>query len=158
MRKVTVNAMDCLRRDPEAATRLDVTVSHAWRIECGSRTPFGAVEKQPAVGACAERELAYAGVRSGLRQRKRLIIFFAMRNQDAMVVKQIGRQLGHHDFHDALAMPGAGPPPRLRISVAAAADQRGVADTPRQFAAGTPSRRCGKQTALAVQGDRTDGP
>ena len=114
-------------------------------------------QNQSASSMGAQREFTHARIRDGLRQRKRLLVFFAMRNQYAMVVEQVGRQLGHHDFHDAFAVSGAGNSAGFRIGVAATADQRGVAHAAGEFAAGASGRRRGKQTAVSIESHGTHG-
>jgi len=110
------------RCDPEFAGFFHVTIGHPRSIERSGGTALAVEKDQPAGGVRAMREFAHAGVRDGLCQRERSS-FFAMREQHALIVQQIGGHFGHHNFHDAFAVAGAGNAAGVGIGVAAAANQ-----------------------------------
>src|SRR5271156_7184871 len=145
-----------LRRDAEFAGFFHVTVGHARSIERGSGAPLAVEENQPARGMRAMRELADAGVRDGLRQRERAGLP-AMWKQHALIEQQIRGHFGHHNFHDAFAVAGAGNAAGFGIRIAAAADQRGIADAAGKFAAGAAGGSSGEKASFLVESYRADG-
>lgn len=67
--------------------------------------------------------------------------------------KQVDGSLRHDDFHDGFAVAGAGYTPGGGIGIAAAADERRIADATGEFAAGA-SRGCGgKELAVRIERD-----
>ena len=101
-------------------------------------------------------EFADAGVGYGLRQRKRAGLF-AMREQDALVVQEIGGHLGHYNFHYPFAVAGAGDAAGFGVGIAAAADQRGIADAAGEFTAGAACGSSGEEMALVIESDSAYG-
>jgi len=71
--------------------------------------------------------------------------------------KEITSGFGKHNFHDGFAVSRGRNRAGLGIGIAAAADQRGIADASGQLAAGAAGGRCSVQTALFIEGDRADG-
>ena len=111
-----------LRCDPEFAGFFHVTIGHAGSIERRSGTPLAVEQNQPPGGVRAMRELTHASVRNGLRERERSS-FFTMREQHALIVQQIGRHFGHHNFHDAFAVASAGNAAGLGVGITPATDE-----------------------------------
>ena len=64
--------------------------------------------------------------------------------------------LGHHDLHDGLAVAGAGNRACFGVGIAAAADQRRIADATGKLAAGSSGRGSGEEPAIFVHGYGTD--
>jgi hypothetical protein len=82
------------------------------------------IEKNQAAGGMrAMREFADAGIGDGLRDG-RWSSFFSVWREDTLVMKKINGHFGHHNFHDALAVTGAGDAACFGIRIAAAADER----------------------------------
>src|ERR1700733_6767276 len=98
------------------------------------------------------RQFANASVSNGLCQRKGPA-FFPVWHQDALVVKKVDGHFRHHNFHDAFAVAGAGDPPRLEVSITAAADEGGVADASGELAAGAPCRGACGEISMAISRD-----
>ena len=119
----------------QGAVRTNIAVGHARSVEGGGRAAL-AVEKNEAaggVGAVGQFADARIGHRlANCRWASRL----SMWGQGARIAQQIHSHFGHHDFHDAFAVAGAGNTARFGIRVTSAADQRRIADTSGKFAAG----------------------
>jgi len=80
-----------------------------------------------------------------------------MRKQDALVVEEIGGHFGHHNSHDAFAVAGAGDAAGFRVGIAAASDQRRIADAAGKFAAGAARGRAREERAVFVESHSADG-
>src|SRR5262249_16122642 len=74
----------------------------------------------------------------------------------SFTTKEVHCRLGHHDFHDGFAVASARGPAGFAVRVTAAADQRGVTDSPRQLATGSPCRSCRDEAAITVHGNSAD--
>jgi hypothetical protein len=142
--------------DAEFAGFFHVAVGHARSIERRSGAALTIEEDQSAGGVHAMRELAHAGVRDGLRERKRAGLL-AMREQNALIVQKIGGHFGHHNFHNAFAVAGAGDSAGFRVGVAAAADERRIADAAGKFAAGAAGGSSGEKMSVLVERHSADG-
>ena len=70
--------------------------------------------------------------------------------------EEIYRRLGHDDLHDGFAPAGARDRSGLRVGVAAAANERRIADAPRMLAAGPAGGSARHQAAVNVPCDRAD--
>src|SRR6266568_9472251 len=141
----------------EVAVQGDVAVRHARRIE-GETGIALAVEKDEAasgVRAFGEKVNGFAGGDIGCRSIAR----GGWRCIDAgrRLAKKIDGGFGHNNFHDGFAVARARHAASFGVGVAAAADERRIADAAGSFAT-SPSRRCGgKEIARAVHGDGADG-
>src|SRR5271156_619832 len=80
-----------------------------------------------------------------------------MREQDALIVQKIGGHFGHHNFHYAFARAGAGDAACFCVGVAAAADERRIADATGKFAAGAAGGSSGEEMSVFVESDGADG-
>ena len=80
-----------------------------------------------------------------------------MRREDALVVQKIGGHFGHDNFHDAFAVAGAGNAAGFGIGIAAAADERRIADAAGKFAAGAAGGSAGEETAVVIESDGANG-
>jgi len=112
-----------LYRGQEGAIRRNVAVGHTRGVE-GEAREAAAIEEDEAAGRlgfCSE-------------QGDRLLRTFCSVRFGA--TQQVNRKLGHHDFHDGFAVAGGRGGAGFEVGVAAAADQRGVADAAGEFAAG----------------------
>ena len=74
-----------------------------------------------------------------------------------MVVQEIGGHFGHYNFHDAFAVAGAGDAAGFGVRIAAAADQRGIADAAGKFTAGAAGGSSGEEMSLLIERDGADG-
>src|SRR6266568_865312 len=141
----------------EVAVQGDVAVRHARRIE-GETGIALAVEKDEAAGgvrAFGEKVNGFAGGDISCRG----IAGGGRRCIDAgrRLAKKIDGGFGHNNFHDGFAVARARHAASFGVGVAAAADERRIADAAGSFAT-SPSRRCGgKEIARAVHGDGADG-
>jgi len=145
-----------LRSDAEFAGFFHVAVGHARSIERGGGAALTVEQNQAAGGVHAMRELANTGVGDGLRERQRTGLL-AMRKQDALVMQKISGHFGHYNFHDAFAMAGAGNAAGFRVGIAAASDQRRIADAAGKFAAGAARGRAREERAVFVESHSADG-
>src|SRR5271154_779026 len=146
-----------LRRDTERAAGFNVTIGHARSVKRSSGVSLAVQENQPACGVRAKHELANAGVGYSLRQGQWLVVFFAMRKQHALVTQQVGRHFGHHDLHDAFAVSRTGNTAGLCVRITAAANQRGIANAARKFAARSAGGCRRYEMATAIECDSADG-
>jgi len=71
--------------------------------------------------------------------------------------KEIHSRLGHHDFHDGFAVAGAGYAAGFGVGVAAAANERRIADAAGKLAARPAGGSGGKEAAFTIDGHGADG-
>jgi hypothetical protein len=144
------------RSDAECAGSFNVAVGHAGSVERGGGMAFAVEEDEAARRVGAMGEFADAGVGYFLGERKRASLL-AMRHQDASTLKQVRGHFGHYDFHDAFAVASAGDAAGFGVGVAAAADERGVADASGKFAAGAAGGRAGDEMSVLIESHGADG-
>src|ERR1700682_3219500 len=131
-----------LNGDDEGAVDCDVGVGHA-----------GGVEGEARVAVAVEENQAGGGVR-----------FFGEEGQGfgggflgVVMAEVVGGGFGQDDLHDGFAIPGGGDTAGFRVGVAAAADERGIADAAGEFAAGASGGGGGEERAVAVDGHGANG-
>lgn len=152
--------------DEERAICGDVGVGHARRVE-GETGIAGAIEKDETaggVGALGEKMdglaggehggVRGAGVRSG---GGRIAGGIGDAERGAGGAKEVGGGFGHDDFHDGFAIAGAGDAAGGGIGVAAAADERRIADAAGKFAASAAGGSAGEKRAAGIESDGADG-
>src|SRR5712664_2791265 len=146
-----------LDSDYEVAVQGHVAVGHARRVE-GKTGIAVAVEKDEAAGGVralakkvngfARREIG-GGEVAGISCRNWI-------DASRAGAKKIHGRLGHHDFHDGFAVAGAGNAAGFGVGIAAAADERRIADAARQLATSSARGSGGEEVALAIDGDGAD--
>src|SRR5580692_10963542 len=141
--------------DTEFAGFFHVAVGHARSVECGSGAALAIEQNQAATGVHAMREFAHAGIGNGLRERERASLL-AMREQHPLIVQKVSGHLGHHNLHDPFAVASAGNAAGFCVGIAAAADERRIADAAGKFAAGAAGGSSGEKMAVLVESDGPD--
>src|SRR5215471_8951466 len=137
-------ASRALNRGEEGTVGVDEGVGHTWRVE--GRTGIAVfVEEDEAAGAFAAfgEELHSSLASAGGRGRSR--------------PKEIARGLGEDDAHDGFTIAGRRDRASFGVGVAAAADQRRIANAAGEFAAGAAGRRGGEKSTLVIESDGADG-
>src|SRR6266566_4130524 len=76
---------------------------------------------------------------------------------DRRFTQEVDGSFGHHDFHDGFAVAGTGDPAGFGIGVTATADQRGIADASRKFAASAAGGSRCKQISFPIDGHGSYG-
>jgi len=71
--------------------------------------------------------------------------------------KEIDGGLSEDDFHDGFAVAGAGNAAGFGVRVAAAADERRIADAARKFATSAASGSGGEEASVGIDGNSADG-
>jgi len=135
----------------EGAVEGDVAVGHAGSVE-GEAGVAGLIEEDEAAGAVAALLEEFGGVESGAHGER----FFILGGQRG-AAKEIHGGFGHDDFHDGFAMAGAGSGASGPIGVAAATDERRIADATGKFAAGAAGGSGGEEAAFTIKSDGADG-
>ena len=79
------------------------------------------------------------------------------RGSGAGRAQKIAGGFGEDHFHDGFAIAGGGNAAGFGIGVAAAADERRIADAAGKFAAGAAGGGGGEQPALVIESDSADG-
>ena len=141
-----------LRGDSKSALGLHIAVGHTRSVKCSRGKAIAVEQDQTARGVRSMREFADASIGNGLRQRERPP-FFSMRQQNARVVKKIDGHFGHHNFHDAFTVSGAGHAAGFGVSVTATANERRVADASGEFAARAAGGSSRGETSVAIDCD-----
>ena len=116
-----------LRPDVQRAVGGDKTVGHTRSVEGGGGMTLAVEEYEPAGRLSAVGEFADAGIGDSLGDRERAA-GFAVGRKGARIGKKIDRHFGHDDFHDALAVAGAGNTANGGVGIAAATNERRIAD------------------------------
>src|ERR1700674_1958603 len=147
-----------LNGSDEIAVHGHVAVSHARRVERKTWVAV-AIEQNEAAGGMSTNVEEVNGLARGKIGRRELARIGCRSGVDASHAgtKKIHGRLGHHDFHDGFAVPGAGNAAGLGIGVAAAADERRIADPAGKFTTGSTGGSGGEEAALAIDGDGADG-
>ena len=158
-----------------------MAVGHAGSIERGGWVAFAIYEDEAACRVRPMGEFADAGVGHCLRQpagagetaavcwigvfaigrngqgERRSFAALRMTNKCLGILQQIGGHFGHYDFHDAFAVACAGNAAGFGVGVAAAADERGIADASGKFAAGAAGGSAGDKMSVLIESDGADG-
>jgi len=79
-----------------------------------------------------------------------------MTNKGLGILQEIRGHFGHYDFHYSFAVACAGDAAGFGIRVAAAADERGIADASRKFAAGAAGGGAGDEMSVLIESDGAD--
>src|SRR5580700_2438042 len=79
-----------------------------------------------------------------------------MTNKALGILQEIRGHFGHYDFHDAFAVAGAGNAAGFGVRVAAAADERGIADASGKFAAGAAGGSASDEMSVPIESDGAD--
>ncbi len=158
-----------LWRDGEGIVGVYEAVGHAGGIEGGGWIAVAVEENQAAGGVGAMSEFADAGVGNGLSvapDGRRDCGARAPADSPTAVVgfcrrilrcgEQVGRHFCHHNFHDAFAVARAGDTAGICVGIAAAADERRIADAPGKFATGATGGGAGDELILFVEGNGAD--
>ncbi len=141
----------------EGAVGGDEAVGHARGVEREGGIAGTVKEDEAAGGASAfgkemngfaGGEIGSGSVTGGGRQRV---------HASGGAAKKIDGGFGQDDFHDGFAVAGAGDAARFGVRVAAAADERRIADAAGELAAGAAGGSGGEEVSLGVEGDGADG-
>ena len=118
-----------------------------------------AIEEDQAAGAMRTFDKQMHGFTRGQLSRENTAGFTGRSIQtDPRLTQEVDGSFGHHDFHDGFAVAGTGDAAGFGIGVTATADQRGIADAARKFAASATGGCGGEQISVLVDGDGADRP
>src|SRR5229473_722610 len=142
-----------LDRGEEAAVGGDVAVGHARRIEREAGIALAVEEDEAPGGMRALREEmdSFAGGERSAGASARNV--GRRVHAECGAAKKIDGGLGQDDFHDGFAVARARNPAGFRVGIAAAADQRRIADAPGKLAAGAARGSGGEEASVGVDGN-----
>ncbi len=125
----------------KGGVRRDVAIGHARRAE-GETMVAAFVEENQAAGAFATLgEELDGGFRGTIRIR-------------SSGTQKIGSRFGKHHFHDGFTVAGRGNAACFGVGIAAAANERRIADAAWKFAAGAAGGCGGEEAAVYIHRDR----
>src|SRR5713226_2441526 len=145
-----------LNSGDEVAVGCDVSVGHARGVE-GETGIAAAVEEDEAAGgsgAFGEEMDGFAGGEIGGGESARNV--GGRVHAGCGPAEKIDGGFGQDDFHDGFAVAGAGDAADFGVSVAAAADERGIADAAGKFAACAAGGSGGEEVSVRIDGDSAD--
>jgi hypothetical protein len=123
-----------------------------WRVKSEARIAV-AIEQNKAASTASARTQQIYSLLSGLhgcvgvnRIRGRIC-----------ATQEVNRGFCHYNFHDRFAVTGTGNAAKLRIGVAAGANQRRIAHSSGQLATNTTGGSGGEELASLVNGYRANG-
>lgn len=141
----------------KGAVGSDIAISHARGVE-GEAGVALTIQKNKATGgvrAFAEKMNGFARGEMGRGYSARSGV--GRIHTGGGAAEEIDGYFGHDDLHDGFAVAGRGGASCFRVGVAAAADERRVADAAGKFATGAASGCSSEELAVAVDGYRADG-
>jgi hypothetical protein len=146
-----------LNRCDEAAVGGDVPVGHARRIEreAGIAVAVEEDEAGGSMGAFGKEMDGFAGGERGAGSSARNV--GRRVHADGGAAQKINGGFGEHHFHDGFAVAGAGNAADFRVGIAAAADQRRIANAAGKLAASPAGGSGGEEASIGVNGDGADG-
>ena len=146
-----------LDRGEEAAVGRDVPVRHTRRIERKAGIAVAVEEDETPGGmrAFGKEMDGFAGGERGAGGSTRNV--GRRVHTDCGAAKKIDGGLGQDDFHDGFAVARARNAAGFRVRIAAAADQRRIADAAGKLAAGSPRGSAGEEAPVGVDGNGADG-
>ena len=135
----------------------DETVGHAGSVEGKARIAVAVEEDEAAGGASAfgEEMDGLAGDEIGAGETARNVGGGVHAGFGA--AEEIDGGFGEDHFHDGFAVAGAGDAAGFGVGVAAAANERGIADAAGKFATGAAGGSGGEEITIRVEGDGADG-
>src|SRR5256884_4530053 len=146
-----------LKSGDEISVKGQVAVGHARSVECETRMAMAIEEDQAAGGMGTFREQMHSFTSSQLPGGNAAGFAGPSSHADRRFTQEVDGSFGHHDFHDGFAVAGTGDPAGFGIGVTATADQRGIADASRKFAASAAGGSRCKQISFPIDGHGSYG-
>src|SRR5436309_11780773 len=146
-----------LNSGDEISVKGHVAVGHARSVECETRMAMAIEEDQAAGGMGTFREQMHSFTSGQLPGGNAAGFAGPSSHEDRRFTQEVDGSFGHHDFHDGFAVAGTGDPAGFGIGVTATADQRGIADASRKFAASAAGGSRCKQISFPIDGHGSYG-
>src|SRR5256884_458684 len=146
-----------LNSGDEISVKGHVAVGHARSVECETRMAMAIEKDQAAGGMGTFREQMHSFTSGQLPGGNAAGFAGPSSHADRRFTQEVDGSFGHHDFHDGFAVAGTGDPAGFGIGVTATADQRGIADASRKFAASAAGGSRCKQISFPIDGHGSYG-